>query len=158
MTPYADKVGSTLVQVMASNWPGNKPLSEPMMVSLVRHICVTRPQCVKNASLINIWFKFCWIWKFYDKILEFNTLKPEQSAWYIRYDISPMCFLWWKCLICTISSLIYVSDGLVEDKSTLDEVMAWCHQAASHYINHCWPRSGATFNLIGPQWVKIREF
>ena len=32
-----------LVQIMA--WrPGDKPVSEPMMVSLPTHICVTRPQ------------------------------------------------------------------------------------------------------------------
>ena len=37
-----------LVQIMAWRRPGDKPLSEPMMVSLLTHICVTRPQ----------WFKF----------------------------------------------------------------------------------------------------
>ena len=33
-----------LVQVMAWCRPGDKPLSEPMMVNLLTHICVTRPQ------------------------------------------------------------------------------------------------------------------
>ena len=33
-----------LVQIMAWNRPGDKPLSEPMMVRLPTHICVTRPQ------------------------------------------------------------------------------------------------------------------
>ena len=33
-----------LVQLMAWRRPGDKPLSEPMMVSLPTHICVTRPQ------------------------------------------------------------------------------------------------------------------
>ena len=33
-----------LVQVMAWRHPGDKPLSEPMMVRLPMHICVTRPQ------------------------------------------------------------------------------------------------------------------
>ena len=33
-----------LVQIMAWRRPGDKPLSEPMMVSLQTHICVTRPQ------------------------------------------------------------------------------------------------------------------
>ena len=37
----------TLVQVMAWRRPGDKPLSEPMMVRLPTHICVTRPQWVK---------------------------------------------------------------------------------------------------------------
>ena len=36
-----------LVQIMAWRRPGDKPLSEPMMVSLLTHICVTRPQWVK---------------------------------------------------------------------------------------------------------------
>ena len=37
-----------LVYIMAWRWPGDKPLSEPMMVGSPRHICVTRPQWVKN--------------------------------------------------------------------------------------------------------------
>ena len=36
-----------LVQIMAWRRPGDKPLSEPMIVSLSTHICVTRPQWVK---------------------------------------------------------------------------------------------------------------
>ena len=35
-----------LVQIMAWRWPGDKPLSEPMTVSLLTYICVTRPQWV----------------------------------------------------------------------------------------------------------------
>ena len=36
-----------LIQIMAWRRPGDKPLSEPMIVSLPTHICVTRPQWVK---------------------------------------------------------------------------------------------------------------
>ena len=35
------------MQIIAWRPPGDKPLSEPMMVSLLMHICVTRPQWVK---------------------------------------------------------------------------------------------------------------
>ena len=38
-----------LVQIMAWRRPGDKPLSEPMMVSLLTHICVTRPQLFKSS-------------------------------------------------------------------------------------------------------------
>ena len=38
----------TLVQIMAWRRPGDKPLSEPMMNNLLTHICVTRPQWVKD--------------------------------------------------------------------------------------------------------------
>ena len=34
---------SALVQIMAWRRSGDKPLSEPMMISLPTHICVTRP-------------------------------------------------------------------------------------------------------------------
>ena len=37
----------SLVQIMAWRRPGDKPLSEAMMVSLLTHVCVTRPQWVK---------------------------------------------------------------------------------------------------------------
>ena len=38
---------SALVQIMAWRRPGDKPLSEPMIVKLPTHVCVTRPQWVK---------------------------------------------------------------------------------------------------------------
>ena len=45
-----------LVQVMAWRRPGDKPLSERMMVSLLTHICVTRPQWVKMLlTLALLW-------------------------------------------------------------------------------------------------------
>ena len=35
-----------VVRIMAWRRPGDKPLSEPMMVNVLTHICVTRPQWV----------------------------------------------------------------------------------------------------------------
>ena len=40
-----------LFQIMAWRRSGDKPLSEPMMVSLLTHICITWPQWV-NSSLV----------------------------------------------------------------------------------------------------------
>ena len=48
-----------LVPIMACRRPGDKPLSEPMMVSLLTHICVTRPQ---------------WVKRFDSKFIQHNTL------------------------------------------------------------------------------------
>ena len=42
-----------LVQIMAWCRPGDKPSSEPMMVSLRTHICVAQPQWVNSMSLNN---------------------------------------------------------------------------------------------------------
>ena len=41
----------SLVQIMAWRRPGDKPLSEPMMVRLPTHICVTRRQWVNFCQL-----------------------------------------------------------------------------------------------------------
>ena len=49
-----------LVQIMAWRRPGDKPLSEPMMVRLSTHICVTRPQWVKHkCSIIPFFHNIC---------------------------------------------------------------------------------------------------
>ena len=37
-----------LVQIMAWHSPGNKPLSEAMVIIPLMHICVTRPQSVNH--------------------------------------------------------------------------------------------------------------
>ena len=40
---------------MACHRPGNKPLSEPMMVSSLMHICVTQPQWVDKSICIIVY-------------------------------------------------------------------------------------------------------
>ena len=50
-----------LVQVMAWRRPGDKPLSEPMMVRLSTHICVTQSQWVKS-NLKTHFFKKAFAW------------------------------------------------------------------------------------------------
>ena len=56
-----------LVQIMVWRRPGDKPLSEPMMVTLLMHICVTRPQWVNLT---------CYV-------LHFNSL--SHVVWLILY-------------------------------------------------------------------------
>ena len=41
-----------LVQIMAWRWPGDNPLSEPMLVSFLMHMCVTQPQWFDNTTVI----------------------------------------------------------------------------------------------------------
>ena len=48
-----------LVQMMAKRRQGDKPLSEPRMKSLLTHICVPRPQCVKPIEAWTLWPLFC---------------------------------------------------------------------------------------------------
>ena len=91
-----------LVQMMAWCWPGNKPLSEPMMVSLLKHICLTQPRWVKQK-------------------LTYNTLRPEQNDWYFADNWHfQMHFLEWKIL--NKISLKFIAECQTNKKSTLVQV------------------------------------
>ena len=48
-----------------------------------------------------------------------------------------------------------VPQNPIKDKSTLGQVMAWCHQVTSHYLNQCWLWSLSPYGVTWPQWVRI---
>ena len=54
---------------------------------------------------------------------------------------------WGTC--CKIA-LKWMPRNLTNKKWTLVQIMAWCHQATSHYTGQSWPRS---LSPCGPQWV-----
>ena len=54
-------------------------------------------------------------------------------------------------------TLEWMLEDLVDGKSTLVQVMAWCHQAWSHYQNQYWPRSLRPYDLTKPQLVKHKR-
>ena len=79
-----------LVQIMAWRRSGDKPLPEPMVVSLLTHICVIRPQWVKkawNRSVSQSWIP----------IIEVG-IKYQYSYLIIKY-IKPLCTS--KTILCT---------------------------------------------------------
>ena len=94
-----------LVQIMAWHRPGDKSLSEPMMVSLLAHICVTRPQWVKHDDAMT-WKFFPHYWPIVRQIYQppvalftkgnsygtliFFSCKPEQSNY--QLFVTPWCF------------------------------------------------------------------
>ena len=49
----------------------------------------------------------------------------------------------------------WMSQNTFDDKSTLVQVMTWCHQAASYYLTQCSPRSMSPYSVTRPQWVNI---
>ena len=52
---YAINNIPALVWIMAWHQPGDKSSSEPMMVRLPTHLCVTPPQCIKMECLTTTW-------------------------------------------------------------------------------------------------------
>ena len=42
-------------------------------------------------------------------------------------------------------------ENMCDDKSTLVQVVAWCHQAPSHYLSQCWLWSVSPYGITRPQ-------
>ena len=74
-----------LVQIMAWRRPGDKPLSEPMVVRLPTHICITRPQWVKTQQNVKHAQKTCY-WLHLSVFFITNTLfnAPHGPIVFIR--------------------------------------------------------------------------
>ena len=87
-----------LVQIMAWRRPGDKPLSEPVMVRLPTHICVTRPrwvnaiekqiQCVSNVAIslhiqasIYIWHRQTYVYIHAHVVYEIKTCCCGLTQW-----------------------------------------------------------------------------
>ena len=70
------------------------------------------------------------------KLVNFKLISMMKIA-SIFYEIT----IWW------------MPHHLTDHWSTLVQVMAWCRQAASHYLSQCCPSSPSPFDINGPQWV-----
>ena len=70
-----------------------------------------------------------------------NSLAPGRCASYLKFVtfkvVSRINILSISCEIV----LRWMPQGLIDGKSTLVQVMAWCRLATSHYLSQCWPRS-----------------
>ena len=62
---------------------------------------------------------------------------------------------WWLKYILLNCSQVILTGVLSDDESTLVQVMAWCHQTTSHYLNQCWPSSMLPYEVTEPQWDNI---
>ena len=90
----------SLVQVMAWRRPGDKPLSEPMRDSLPTHICVTRPQWVKQYLTIApvpakqpwwIWINTSCEFIMNDCVTTTKQSTTKSFAYFLGYTVS-----WWS--------------------------------------------------------------
>ena len=88
-----------LVQIMAGRQPGDKPLSEPMVVYSLTHICVTRPQ---------------WV----------NKLRPRQHGRHCPDDVFKYIFLNENVIISVEFSLKFVPKGPIDNIPALVHITA----------------------------------
>ena len=90
----------------------------------------------------------------YAKTLTFNSLAPGRFEWnFIQVILKLISVINGWGIFCEMIPRRMCLD-LTYDKSTLVQVMAWCRQATSHYLNQCWPRSLPPYGVTRPQCVK----
>ena len=144
-----------LVQIMAWRRPGDKPLSEPMMVSLPTHICVTRPQWVNpwnvlHASYISVQplryrqILFLSNWNHRTTVNTYYHLLSLITCWALQKKIHPR-FLW-NGFIYPFTDLVnalWPGDTIWRQRyeSTLVQVwlVVWQHQAITWTNIDQWP-------------------
>ena len=106
----------------------------------------------------------CWLgyWHIYVSLslneLILNLLDPGGCGFNLK------CVMF-KCIV--VISFISISSAIAfrsmaqdptDEKSKLVQVMAWCHQATSHYLNQCWLRFVAPYGVTRPQWVRWLQY
>ena len=57
---------------------------------------------------------------------------------------------------CSIQSIFAIGSWFYV-RSSLVQIMAWCHQATNHYLNQCWPRSMSSYDVTRPRWARQKE-
>ena len=77
-----------------------------------------------------------------------NSLAPGRFKWNFGWVIFILVTDSWV-IACKIP-LSWMSLNLTYDKSILVQVMAWCRQATSHYLDQCWPRSMSPYGVTRP--------
>ena len=73
--------------------PGDKPLSEPIMVRLPTHICVTRPQWVNRFRPVENIFNHILLNTF-DHLIQTSQISFPKGP-LSTFSISQHCFMWW---------------------------------------------------------------
>ena len=117
----------SLVLIMAWRRPGDKPLSEPMVVNLQTHICVTRPQ-----------------WD--------NTLRPRQNGRHFA-DYIFKHIIWNENVWISIN-FHWSPNGPINNIPSLVQIMAWCRLGDKPLSEPMVVSIQTHICVIRPQWVK----
>ena len=113
-----------------------------------------------------------WWWRYMPKVLHttkqhlmymlqgvlkrwrFNTLRLGQNGCHFPDKIFKCIFLNESVWISIRMSLEFVPKVPRNNIPALVQIMAWCLQATSHYLNQWWPSLPTHICITRPQWVK----
>ena len=79
-----------------------------------------------------------------------NSLVPGRFQWNVRKVIFKRISVIDGWGISCEFALRWMPLNLTNDKSTLVQVMAWCHKTTSHYMSQCWPSSMTSYGVTRP--------
>ena len=85
--------------------------------------------------------------------LVFNSLAPGRPGCHFETAIFNINLLTGIFTSSKDNDLRWMPRELTDDKPTLVQAIAWCHQATSSYLSQCWPRFRSPYGITGPQWV-----
>ena len=106
-----------LVQIMTWCRSGHKPLSEPMMVRLLMHICITWPQ-----------WDITWEWQADDTDQTVNSWRQPIPHLYVWAMFVFFVWVWELCNFSHLGKKIATGCHLHQD-----QLMTWCIEAHSVY-------------------------
>ena len=103
------------------------------------------------ASALGAWY---WALRVSSKN-SINSLAPGKFEWNFRHVIFKQILVIDGWGICCEIALTWMPLDFTDDQSTMVQMMAWCHEATSHHLSQCWPRSLSPSGITRPQCVKI---
>ena len=122
---------------MALRRTGHKPLPEPMMVSLLTHICVTRPQWVNSCSMLqysSLWPDACLVPG------DIGTSATRDDVTGKTYIVYPKKYAHGFVVLC----FVVVMQSFIMNS----------HEVFIHIHQGCFAGTGAIVRLPQCQWSK----
>ena len=126
-----------LVQIMAWRPPGDKPLSEAMLVNLMAHICVARPQWVKGLGVVT---------------QQHNLETMDHIHWVTKCSNVWRPFEYWRLINRSRHSQHYSDVIMSAMVSQITGVSLVCSHGFKHLSPRHWPLWGES---TGDQWILL---
>ena len=114
------------------------------------HVFTQWQACENTTKSFNVLFSF----RLYHKFALINSLAPG------RFECDSINVIFNIDLLIGVfrsshnNVLRWMPQDLTDDKSRFVQLMVWCRQATSHYLNQCWLSSLSPYGVVRPQWVK----
>ena len=141
----------------------NRPIITHLLLSVAWHRADVNVWKVNEHSLtyeyfIGFFFHLEWCHLISGNILQIiNSLAPGRSKCDFKNVIFNLALLIAIFKSSYNNVLRWMPQDLTDVKSALVQVMAWCRQATSHFLNQCWPRSATPYSVTRPHWVNSHQ-